>query len=192
VDRLLDEHAREQAELTGDLAAAWSKLEGYTARLALVIHLVRAVTGDADPMAVDAESIIAGATLSRWFGREAERVYAMLGESDEQRERRELVELIERRGGTITVRELMRSSRRYRDSAETAEAALQSLVRDGGALREPIGTTQRGGQPTARYRLVTVVTGDSTRGNTANNGVASPSPVSPCDSDMREEAEWTG
>src|SRR5262249_23478138 len=28
-----DEHAREQADLSGDLSACWSKLEGYTARL---------------------------------------------------------------------------------------------------------------------------------------------------------------
>jgi len=34
-------HGQEQAELSGDLAAAWSKLEGYAARLALVVHFAR-------------------------------------------------------------------------------------------------------------------------------------------------------
>jgi hypothetical protein len=34
-------HAREQADLDGDLAAAWSKLEAYCARLALVIEQVK-------------------------------------------------------------------------------------------------------------------------------------------------------
>lgn len=34
-------HAIEQADLTGDLSAAWSKLEEYAVRLALVIHFIR-------------------------------------------------------------------------------------------------------------------------------------------------------
>ena len=40
--RFYNEHAREQVDLSGDLAAAWSKLEGYAARFALLVHLVRA------------------------------------------------------------------------------------------------------------------------------------------------------
>ena len=32
--------------MAGDLAAAWSKLEGYAARFALLVHLVRAESGD--------------------------------------------------------------------------------------------------------------------------------------------------
>jgi hypothetical protein len=39
-------HAVEQADMAGDLAAAWSKLEGYAARFALLVHLVRAESGD--------------------------------------------------------------------------------------------------------------------------------------------------
>ena len=39
--RFYDAHAVEQADLTGDLSAAWSKLEEYAPRLALVIHFVR-------------------------------------------------------------------------------------------------------------------------------------------------------
>jgi hypothetical protein len=128
-----NEHGAEQEELTGDLAAAWSKLEGYSARLALVIHLTRWAAGDptlADSEAVDAESIGAGVTLSRWFGQETRRVYAVLGESEENREQRELVELIRARGGRITVRELMQASRRYRTAGD-AEQALAELVKDG-------------------------------------------------------------
>ena len=70
--RFYNEHAREQVELSGDLAAAWSKLEGYAARFALLVHLVRAESGDttlADASTVDEPSITAGVILSRWFGR---------------------------------------------------------------------------------------------------------------------------
>ena len=127
-------HAIEQTEMAGDLAAAWSKLEGYAARFALLVHLVRAESGDATPVdagAVDEQSIAAGVALSRWFGDEAARVYAIIGgdaESPEARERRELVRIIHARGGEITVRQLMQASRKYRASAEEAEAALGRLV----------------------------------------------------------------
>lgn len=127
-------HACEQAEMAGDLAAAWSKLEGYAARFALLVHLIRAESGDmslVDAGAVDERSIAAGVALSRWFGDEAARVYAIIGgdaETPEAREQRELVRIIRDRGGEITVRGLMHASRRYRASAEEAEAALGRLV----------------------------------------------------------------
>ena len=35
--RFYNQHAAEQNEISGDLAAAWSKLEGYAARLALLV-----------------------------------------------------------------------------------------------------------------------------------------------------------
>ncbi len=171
-----DAHARELAGLTGDLAAAWAKLEGYAARLALVLHCCRVVMGQAAPGALDADSMAGGITLAHWHAHETRRVYAALAETAEQRQERELVELIRRHGGSITVRQLMRSSRQYRGSADEAEAALDALVRGGRAIREPIGTTPHGGQPTVVYRLVTGGDADTTPANTANNGVVSPSP----------------
>src|SRR5690606_33410788 len=106
-------HGQEQADLAGDLSAAWSKLEGYAARIALVVHLVRWAAGDstlANADAVDTDSIAAGVKWSRWFGNEARRAYAILSESDEGRGRRRLVELIGRKGGSVTVRELQQTS----------------------------------------------------------------------------------
>jgi hypothetical protein len=79
-------HAVEQAELTGDMAAAWSKLEEYAARLALVVHCARCAASDPMVMKadiVDAASMNAGITLAKWFKHEAWRVYAMLDESEE-------------------------------------------------------------------------------------------------------------
>jgi hypothetical protein len=169
-----NEHAEEQLGLTGNLAAAWSKLEGYAARLALAVHLVRWAAGAAlageQPGDVDAESVLAGIALSRWFGNEAQRVYAVLSESDEEREQRELVELMQRKCGSMPVPELMRASRRFRASAADAEAALEELVKAGRVTREGAGSGSVGGCPTTRYRLVT---GDSSDGDTTckNAGV---------------------
>ena len=101
-------HAEEQTDLSGELSAAWSKLEEYAARLALLIHFVRWAAGDADlesPDAVDAASMKAGIELAQWFKAEARRVYALLSESDDDGEQRRRIEWIERRGGAVTVRE---------------------------------------------------------------------------------------
>src|SRR5262249_58316763 len=98
-------HAVEQADLTGDMAAAWSKLEEYAARLALVVHYTRWAAGDAmltNANVVDAASMNAGITLAKWFKHEARRVYAMLDESDAERDQRRLGDWIGRKGGTGT------------------------------------------------------------------------------------------
>jgi len=150
-----NEHAREQADLFGDEAAAWSKLEGYAARLALVVHLTRWAAGDTtcDPVAIDAASMTAGITLSRWFGREALRVYAALSESDADRETRRLVSWIEHRGGAVTPSELAKGVRAYRGDSEAAERALAVLVDAGWGAWESVGSTPRGGRPTRRFSL---------------------------------------
>ncbi|MCC6321729.1 MAG: DUF3987 domain-containing protein [Phycisphaerales bacterium] len=152
-----NEHAGEQVNLSGDEAAAWSKLEGYAARLALVVHLTRWAAGDAtlrDPARVDEASIAAGVVLARWFGDEARRVYAILGESDEGRESRRLVEWIERKGGTVTVRDLTRGPREYRNDPERAAKALGELVAAGVGRWEVDAHGPKGGRPADRFRLL--------------------------------------
>lgn len=163
-----NEHAGEQVNLSGDLSAAWSKLEGYAARLALVVHLTRWAAGDAtlrDPARVDEASIAAGVTLARWFGGEAQRVYAILSESDEGRESRWLVELIQRKGGEVNGRELVQASRLFSTVAD-AEAALSRLVEAGaGSWRTP---EQRGrGGPKARRFVLSPVYGATVYRNAA-------------------------
>lgn len=129
--RFVNEHGEEQAKLGDErLEAAWSKLEGYAARLALVIHLVRQAVGDsslADPYRVDAASVNAGITLARWFGQEARRVYSDMGRSDEDRRHLRLLELIQRKGGRISARELARCCHAY-SAKGAAEQALSELV----------------------------------------------------------------
>jgi hypothetical protein len=119
----VNKHGIEQTDLDGDLAAAWSKLEGYAARLALVHHLTRWATGGvADDGLLDADSMSAGIELSRWFANEARRVYAGLEETDQERETAELCKLIQERGGTISPRDLARATRKYRQTGKAEEA----------------------------------------------------------------------
>jgi hypothetical protein len=178
------EHATEQAELSGDLLAAWSKLEGYAARLALVLHLTRWAAAQDNPAGnsvsptkssgrpaaglpsmvdaaippVDAGSIAAGVALARWFGDEARRVYAILGESDDDRETRRLVEWIDRKGGTVTPRDLTHGVRAYRGDPDAAERALSALVKAGIGRWDADAHGPKGGRPAQRFRLVSTVT----------------------------------
>jgi hypothetical protein len=152
-----DRHNQAQADLSGDESAAWSKLEGYAARLALVVHLTRCAANDdtiRGPARVDATSVAAGVGLVRWFGAEARRVYAMLAESDDDRATRRLVEWIEGKGGTVTVRDLTRGPREYRGDTEAAGEALRGLVAAGVGRFDHDGQGPGGGRPTDRFRLL--------------------------------------
>ena len=132
-----NEHAKETIELGGATAAAWSKLEGYAARFALLIHLLRQASGATAEHDNEPEDIDAGITLSRWFGFETRRIYAVLGidkasnEELEQMTAKRIVSIASKHDGRLTVRDLMRASRQYRDSAESAEQALRLAERLG-------------------------------------------------------------
>ncbi len=136
-----DAHAKEQTEIESDnLAAAWSKLEGYAARIALLCHLIRRTTGDTASDSIELQDMDAGITLSRWFGDEAARIYAEIGGGIDTaratREQNRLIEWMAGRGGQCTPRELAGSGpRRFRGPVEDAERRLQELVDAGKAER---------------------------------------------------------
>jgi hypothetical protein len=142
-------HAVEQAELTGDMAAAWSKLEEYAARLALVLHFTRWAAGDprlTNANVLDLTSMNAGIVLAMWFKHEARRVYAMLEESDAEREQRRLLDWIGRKGGTVTPREVQQGCRWLKEPG-TAEAALEELAKAERGTWRDLPTTAQGGRP---------------------------------------------
>ena len=145
-------HGLELTALTGNLAAAWSKLEGYAARLALVCHLANWAAGsDPSPGPVDQAAVEAGIALVEWFKNETRRVYATFGESEGQGEQRKLVEWIDQRNGRVTVRQVQQGIRRFKTSEE-AEAALQELVTAGVGNWEEVPTTENGGRPTRVFQ----------------------------------------
>ncbi len=157
------EHEREQQALHGDLAAAWSKLQGYVARFALVIHLIRWAAGECvDPETVNPEDVGPAVRLVRWFGREIKRIYALMAESEEELEERQLLELLHGKGGAATVRELMRWAPDQYRTAELAEQALSGLVEAGFGRWEDVPPGEKGGRPTKRFRLFDAVGDDET------------------------------
>ena len=136
------------AEAGDHLAAALSKLEAYAARFALIFQLVT----DSGSREVDEANMQRGIDVVRWFSQETGRIYSVLeGESSIAVEN-DLLELIRRRGGRITARNLQRSSRRY-PTAESARVALQQLEDLGLGLWINGGGGPAGGRPSAIFEI---------------------------------------
>ena len=154
-----NEHAEEQAAIEGgEMAAAMSKLEAYAARLALVIHCVRVAAGDpklASEDYIDDNSVIPGVLLTNWFKDEVRRVYAAISEEETHTRQRQLFELVQRKGGSITVRDLRRASRSYQGSG-VAKNALQELVDIGWGIWEHPQADANGGRPSEVFILNSV------------------------------------
>jgi hypothetical protein len=155
-----DAHATRQAAAESEReAAALAKIEAYSARFALIFELLDAPdAGD-----VTLESMRRGTALADWFAHEAGRVYEMLGEGDEDRDRRQLVALVERvaagidpatkrERGVVAPRDLMRSSRRFKTAGES-EAALDDLAAAGAGAWESSPPGPAGGRPGRVFRL---------------------------------------
>jgi hypothetical protein len=149
----VNSHGDEQAGLTGDLAAAWSKLEELPARLALIIHCIRRACGEAvEPWICDADSMRAGVILATWFKNETERVYRLLAEDKDDRNLRQAANWIEQKGGTIRVRDLVSGRRDLKTVAE-AESLLHQLVKARFGFWKQVPAGELGGRATMEFTL---------------------------------------
>ncbi|GAB6167487.1 hypothetical protein JCM19992_34870 [Thermostilla marina] len=152
--KFYNQHAEEQNEVEGELAAAFSKLEELPLRLATIFHMVRYAAGeDVDPDIVDADSMQRAIALTEWHKRETKRVYALLLGETADKETRRLIEWIEKQGGEVTSRDLTRNLRRYNKKTAEAEAALQSLVENGFGVWKDTSFDQKRGRPTRVFCL---------------------------------------
>ncbi|MEM7227826.1 MAG: DUF3987 domain-containing protein [Planctomycetota bacterium] len=157
----VDEHAMGTAERCGDEAAAWSKLEGYALRLALVLHMVMHAASDrilTDITLIEADAMARAISLVRWFTYECDRVYRVLDADEPLSHLYELRDWIAQGGknrepGMACVRDLMQKRRQFRGDKAGARAALQALVDASLAVwdHEAAG---KPGRPSERIRLV--------------------------------------
>ena len=111
-----------------------------------------------NPLDVPADQSVHGDRLAEWFKAQARWVCDRFGENEEDRERRELAESIERRSSSVTVRELTHGLCQYRNATDAARSALDDLAAAGfGRWKHPApGST--GGRPSPRFHLVASVT----------------------------------
>ena len=141
--------SKEQIKLNSALAAAWAKLEGYAARIALIIHLIKGMEGP-----IDRDSIQSGIEIIKWFSYESRRVYSYLKSSEDEIEREKIIDLIERKG-PLTPRELTLNMRGFKNDTIKAKIVLSKLVTEGILAIQEIPSKTKIGRPTTKYVLNT-------------------------------------
>ncbi len=147
-----DRHARELGDLVNDdLSAHYSKLKGACVRLALLFTCVRVVGGGGAAASIGRDDIRRAITVAEWLKGEARRLYATFAESDEGRVQRRLAELIQRKGGVVSVRDWQRA--RHHRTAADAEGELVELVEAGYGRWEHDDHDGGRGRPTKRFAL---------------------------------------
>jgi hypothetical protein len=126
-------------ELPANLRGPWAKLEGYCARLALVLHMARRVCGETQGEEVDDISVLSAAALADYFKSHARVVYAHLHATPEDKRVETARQWIVRHGGEATVRDLYRYKVAGCTTPKDAEALLEALVSHGyGSMSEDV------------------------------------------------------
>ena len=173
----------ESALGVGDLAErqAWGgKLCGLVLRVALTLHALEtwATTGRPNDFPeIDRVTMAAAIAWGDYLAAAELHARERLSESEKDRDARQLVEWIGRKGkdrepGTTTVRELTRGPRELRDDSERAKQALDGLVARGVGRWEVDDHAGGRGRPVDRFRLLPPAydTGDGdTNGNHAKD-----------------------
>ena len=149
-----DRHVRELTNTSNDdLNAYYAKLKGACPRVALLFTCIEAVASGSDLACISEQAMRQAIAVVEWFKAEGRRVYAMLGQSENMRTRRRVIEWIERRGGRVTVRDLTHDLSQYHGRTDAAEAELNALVKAGCGAWERPQPGPKGGRPSRRFVL---------------------------------------
>jgi DNA polymerase-1 len=184
VDELADDIAGE--ELPDNLKMVWGKLQGYTARLSLVLHVCRVAAGEAEASEpiVDLASVEAAIELVRYFQAHARRVYLRLGSAAAvagERDVERVLDWIGRHRGrwadrtppSFTWREVFHDLHKtFWDRPKDLETALK-VLEDRGHVREVLPPSGGRGRKAKKIYEIHPETG---RRNAHNRRNAPPTP----------------
>lgn len=133
----------------GVLGAVTSRAEAQVTRLSLIYALLDGRT------TVELPHLRAALALWDYCYGSAGYIFGQAqAESDVERDRRRLVEVVAGRGGSVTPAELAKDGpRRFRGESEAAELGLMELVKAGAGAWEDAPPGPDGGRPTRRFRL---------------------------------------
>jgi hypothetical protein len=111
------------------------QLIDYLPRIALIHQLIDAASNPDDsdfrtPHYIDGFAVNSAARIVEWYAHEACQIYAESAPHPEPQKIRAVMTLLERHGGQITVRQLMRARHSFRLAAD-ARAFLQDLANKG-------------------------------------------------------------
>ncbi|MDB2525765.1 YfjI family protein [Mariniblastus sp.] len=151
-----NQHNQEQLDTNGDIAAAFSKLEEYPLRFALVFHSTEQAIGTSHGHEIGVETIASAIELTNWFKHEAKRIYNLMDETERNKSTTKLVEWIKTQPGhSTTAREVQRSLKRQYPDSVIATAALTSLA-DQNLGNWVTSAHTNGGRPKRVFQLTTV------------------------------------
>jgi hypothetical protein len=123
-------HYLEQAEesFPPHFRGPWSKMEGYCARLALIIHYLRFVSRETEAEEVQDQDIVAAWSLIDFFKSHTKRVYAHLRTSPADRKAEATVSWLQKHNNQATVRDLVTCHVGNVKRASDARRLLKDLV----------------------------------------------------------------
>jgi hypothetical protein len=134
-ERFTQVHADEMnaAEFPAYLRGPWSKLRGYGARLALIVHCLRQVCGEATESDVDGEDMDRAARLVAYFKSHARKVYAAMDADPTVAEARRILECLAAHSelNDFTRRDVYQHLRRQCQRPEALDAPLRLLLEHG-------------------------------------------------------------
>jgi hypothetical protein len=137
------------------LRGPWSKLKGYCARFALIVHCLRLVCNEVHDADVDGESMARAIRLTDYFKAHARKVYAALDADQKVADARRVLRCLARhRLTSFTRRDLYQHLRRHFGRPDALDAPLKVLG-EHGYLRvaTPASAAARRGHPTERYEV---------------------------------------
>lgn len=153
-EEFFNDHGSVELELNDHLAAAWTKLRGYAARLALVLELGRWSDSDYDeaPSVVQLPSVGGAIDLVTWFGGQARRVYELTHTDAAEDSVQRTIEIVRRQGGAITARRLCKFDRSVGTVADANRRLLELVALEWGRWKN-VPPSKNGGRPTRRFVL---------------------------------------
>jgi len=128
---------QEDPRFPDNLKGPWAKFEGYAARFALIIQMLRLVCGKTDIEKVDKVSMIGAAHLVTYFKSHARRVYERLSFTPKDKKVMSSLKWIKRNDGAVTARDLqMHRVAGVRTADEAKELMLELQKWGYGNVRE--------------------------------------------------------
>lgn len=135
----IKEHYAEQSEpdFHYKLKYPWAKMEGYAARLALVLQLSRWACGETETQNVDQVSMIGAAVLIDYFKKHCKKVYAKLRADPQDQRLMDVIQWIQKRGGEVMARDVARYGVGGVDNVNGAKSLFEQLEkRNVGFIKE--------------------------------------------------------
>jgi hypothetical protein len=179
------EHARERnaEDFPPHLIGPWSKLRGYCARLALILHYLRWAAGEQVGEGVDGESMRRAAKLVAYFKAHARKVYAVIDADPRVAGARRLLQWLQANClERFSKRDAYRAVRGAVKTVEDLDPLL-NLLEQHGYVRPEV-TTDRPGpgrKPSPHYEVNPLI-----RGQNGHNGQNSPDDVEDEDDDPHD------